>query len=191
MDEVKKMANEKRTTDGLRGLDERSALRGNDLVKVRTATVGDLGPLGAMFSRSSREAIYRRFRMAYADVPERVLLHLLDPNRHGGGALVAVSGGRVVGHAMHGRPEDGEAEFGMIVEDGWQSLGIGSQLLSELAREAAGRGIENFVCSSPHESRTTTRLSSPARTKGRRPATAESRRTRPGTLRSPVAPGAA
>lgn len=181
----------RRATDGLRGLAEESALRGGDLVKVWAAAVGDLGRLEAMFSRSSRETIHRRFRMAYADVPERVLPHLLDPNRHGGGALAAVSDDRVVGHAMHGRPEDGEAEVGMVVEDGWQSLGIGSLLLSELARNAARRGIETFVCSSPHESRTTTRLSSPARTKGRRPDTAESRRTRPGTLRSPVAPGAA
>jgi GNAT superfamily N-acetyltransferase len=183
-----------RVTGGMRGAVEGDSLRDNDLVRIRVATVGDLGGLGDMFSRSSRETIYRRFRMAYGDVPEQMLLHLLDPDRHGGEALVAVAGDEVIGHAMYGRPEGGKAEIGVVVEDGWQSLSVGGLLLTELAGKAAGRGVETFVCYSWHERRTATRLGGPALTEDRRPVAAETRRMEvptPGLEASPGAVGTA
>ena len=40
---------------------------------------------------------------------------------------------------------DGEAEMAIVVEDGWQSMGVGKSLLSELALRAKRRGIEAFT----------------------------------------------
>ena len=47
---------------------------------------------------------------------------------------------------MYARLGDGgEAEMAIIVEDGWQSKGVGKLLLSELAQRAKLRGIETFT----------------------------------------------
>jgi GNAT superfamily N-acetyltransferase len=47
---------------------------------------------------------------------------------------------------MYARLGDGgEAEMAIIVEDGWQSNGVGKLLLSELAQRARLRGIETFT----------------------------------------------
>ena len=60
-------------------------------------------------------------------------------------ALVAVTEEKVVGHAMYARLVDGtEAEIAIIVEDEWQSKGVGKSLLSELAQRARLRGVETF-----------------------------------------------
>ena len=100
-----------------------------------------------MFSRASCEAIYRRFHIPYPDVPERTLALMLDVDHHDKESLVAVAEeGEIVGHAMYVRLGDGgEAEMAIIVEDGWQSKGVGKSLLSELAQRARLRGIEIFT----------------------------------------------
>lgn len=131
--------------------------------------------------------------MPYPVVPGWMLTHLLDPERHGGEALVAVAGGEIIGHAMHGRPEGGEAEVAVVVEDGRQSRGVGRLLFSALAAGARTRGIETFVCSNPEENRNTIALGSPESAEDR-PGKAEGpRRSRvpaPGFAASPSATGA-
>ena len=39
----------------------------------------------------------------------------------------------------------GEAEMAIVMEDGWQSRGVGKALLRELAADAGRRGVETFV----------------------------------------------
>jgi len=123
------------------------------VVEVRDASIQDLDGLREMFSRSTRETIYERFHLPYRRVPEWILAHLLDPEKHRGHALVAVAGGMVIGHAMYGRPDAGEAEIAVMVEDGWQSRGVGKLLLSELSEAARRRSVEVFVCYSLVENR--------------------------------------
>jgi acetyltransferase len=99
-----------------------------------------------MFSRVSSETIYRRFLIPYSEVPERTLALMLDVDHHDKEFLVAVAEEEIVGHAMYVRLGDGgEAEMAIIVEDGWQSKGVGKLLLSELAQRAKLRGIEIFT----------------------------------------------
>ena len=102
-----------------------------------------------MFSRVSPETIHRRFHVPYPDVPERTLALMLDAeDHHDKESLVAVAQEEeeVVGHAMYARLRDGgEAEMAIIVEDGWQSKGVGKLLLCELAQRAKLRGIETFT----------------------------------------------
>jgi GNAT superfamily N-acetyltransferase len=112
-------------------------------VSVRGLSAGDEDGLRAMFRRLSRETIYRRFLMPYPRVPESLAVHLA---RHTDGrSLVAVGGGGIVGHAMYAGETGDEAEVAIVVEDGWQSRGVGKRLLAELARRAAGRGVETFT----------------------------------------------
>ena len=99
-----------------------------------------------MLSRLSPETIYRRFHLPYPNVPEWMLALMLDVDHHDKEVLVAVVEEEIVGHAMYVRVGNGsEAEMAIIVEDGWQSKGVGKSLLSELADRAGPRGIETFT----------------------------------------------
>jgi GNAT superfamily N-acetyltransferase len=115
-------------------------------VTIRVATPRDAEGLRAMFSRASSESVYLRFHTPFSDVPERMLAMMLDADHHHREVLLAVAGGEIVGHAMFARlGSTAEAEMAIIVEDGWQSKGVGKLLLSELARRARLGGIETFI----------------------------------------------
>jgi GNAT superfamily N-acetyltransferase len=99
-----------------------------------------------MFFRLSRETLHRRFHAPYSKVPEWALDLLLGVERYGGESVVAVASGEIVGHAMYVPSPDGcEAEVAVVVEDSWQSKGVGKLLLSELAARARQRGIGSFT----------------------------------------------
>jgi GNAT superfamily N-acetyltransferase len=115
-------------------------------VGIRVASPGDLERLRRTFSRSSSETIYQRFHLPYPVVPERTLALMLDVDHHDKESLVAVANEEVVGHAMYVRlGNGGDAELAIIVEDGWQSRGVGKLLLRGLAEAALRRGVETFV----------------------------------------------
>jgi GNAT superfamily N-acetyltransferase len=98
-----------------------------------------------MLSRLSRETIYKRFHLPMPHVPEWMLAYLTDVDHHDKEALVAQVGDEIVGHAMYACQEVREAEMAIVVEDRWQSRGIGRLLLSRLAEEAGRRGTEAFT----------------------------------------------
>lgn len=115
-------------------------------VYIRVATGYDREKLRAMFARSSPETVYRRFHMPYPEVPEWMAALMLAADHQEKESIVAVAEEKIVGHAMYVRlGDDGEAEMAIIVEDGWQSKGVGKSLLSELAERAKRRGIETFT----------------------------------------------
>ena len=122
-------------------------------VSIRVATPRDAERLRAMFSRVSPETIHRRFHVPYPDVPERTLALMLGVDHHDKESLVAVAEEEeVVGHAMYARLWDGrEAEMAIIVEDGWQSKGVGKSLLSELAETLMPVGSRVFVTPPPED----------------------------------------
>ncbi len=120
-------------------------------VSVRDLLAGDEPGLRAMLGRLGQDTIYMRFHTPYPRVPESMLAHLMGPVD--GRSLVAVAEGGIVGHAMYAGGPGGEAEVAVVVEDGWQSRGIGKLLLSGLARRAAGRGVEAFTAVALGENR--------------------------------------
>jgi GNAT superfamily N-acetyltransferase len=86
-----------------------------------------------LWPRLSRDTVYRRFHSP---------LHGLPPE-----AVVALVGGEVVGVARYDRsPADpATAEFAILVEDAWQGIGLGRQLLVELVDLAASRGVRTLT----------------------------------------------
>ncbi len=99
-----------------------------------------------MFSRVSTETIYLRFHSPYPHVPEQMLAFMSDTQGRYKQAFVAVAEGEIVGHAMYVVLGDGRrAEMAIIVEDGWQSNGVGKSLLCELARRARLGGVETLT----------------------------------------------
>lgn len=142
-----------RLAEGTGGTSAELVLPGGVVVRIRPSSRCDLDGLRDMFARLSGETIYQRFHVPYERVPDWAVRHLAAVNEHGGLSLVAAVGGRIVGHAMHAPPEDGEAEFAVVVEDGWQSRGIGRALIRRLALEARRRGVGRFVYASLWENR--------------------------------------
>src|SRR5215211_1441466 len=128
-------------------LDARQGITSSDdpEIRIRPVSSGDEDGLRAMLSRLSRETIHKRFHLPMPHVPEWMLVYLVDVDHDYNEALVALIGGEIVGHAIYARQEPREAEMAIVVEDRWQSRGIGRLLLSRLAEEAGRRGIEAFT----------------------------------------------
>ena len=117
-----------------------------EAIRVRVVSPGDEEKLRRMVCRLSRETIYRRFHAPYPRVPGWVLSRLAEAGRYDGESLVAIVGDEIVGHAMYVRVDNGrEAEVSLSAEDAWQPKGIGKLLLTEIAEEARGRGVEAFT----------------------------------------------
>ncbi len=112
---------------------------------IRAVSAGDREALRGMFRRLSARSIYLRFHMPYPSVPGWMLDLMIDVDHRDRESLVAVAGGEIVGHAMYVRENGAEAEVAVVVEDRWQSKGVGKLLLADLAREARRRGIETFT----------------------------------------------
>jgi GNAT superfamily N-acetyltransferase len=128
--------------------------RGIHAVSVRPVSSGDRERLAGMLARLSGRTIYERFHAPYPRVPGWLLAGMLEVDHRDREALLAVAGGEIVGHAMYAREgKSAEAEFAVVVEDGWRSRGIGKLLLCELAAEAGRRGIETFTGSVLGENR--------------------------------------
>jgi GNAT superfamily N-acetyltransferase len=124
---------------------ERIALSDSLEVLIRPVSPGDEDGLREMLSRLSRETIHKRFHLPMPRVPEWALAYLTDVDHYDKESLVALVGDEIVGQAMYVRQEAREAEMAVVVEDRWQSRGIGKLLLSRLAEEAGRRGIESFT----------------------------------------------
>jgi GNAT superfamily N-acetyltransferase len=115
-------------------------------VSIRAATPGDKEGLRRMFSRLSSKTIYRRFHLPYLNVPERTLALMSDGDHHDKEILLAVVGEEVVGHAMYVLSDnERDAEVAFVVEDRWQSKGVGKLLLARIAGRARSRGVEYFT----------------------------------------------
>ncbi|MGH3086946.1 MAG: GNAT family N-acetyltransferase [Rubrobacteraceae bacterium] len=114
-------------------------------LNIRRPSANDREKLRDMFDRLSEKSIHHRFHMPYPSVPEWMAVHLSKANRPGEGSLVAVAEGEIIAHAMYVVESLGEAEMAVMVEDRWQSRGVGKLLLFHLALEAKRRGVETFT----------------------------------------------
>jgi len=115
-------------------------------VSIQVATPDDKEKLRRMFSRLSPKTIYGRFHLGYPRVPEQMLDLMLDVDHYDKEALLAVAEEEIVGHAMYVKLADsGDAEVAFVVEDEWQSKGVGKLLLFELAEKGRLRGVETFT----------------------------------------------
>jgi GNAT superfamily N-acetyltransferase len=99
-----------------------------------------------LWDRLSPETVYRRFHAPLRRPPADAH-RLVEVDHDLREALVAVVGGEVVGVARYDRsPADpGTAEVAVVVEDAWQGIGVGRQLLGELTELAARRGVRNLT----------------------------------------------
>ena len=98
-----------------------------------------------LWDRLSPETVYRRFH-APLRLPPADAHRLVEVDHDLREALVAVVGGEVVGVARYDRsPTDPRtADVAVVVEDAWQGVGVGRQLLAELTALAGRRGVRTL-----------------------------------------------
>jgi GNAT superfamily N-acetyltransferase len=115
-------------------------------VSIRIATADDKEKIRRMFSRLSSKSIYRRFHLPYSEVPEQTLALVLDIDHCDKKSLVALAEEEIIAHVMYVRlGASRDAEVAFVVEDGWQSKGVGKLLLTHIAEEALLRGVDTFT----------------------------------------------
>jgi GNAT superfamily N-acetyltransferase len=112
-------------------------------VATRPIEDDDLARLLRLWPRLSPETRYRRFHAPVHTLPLTAVRHLVHVDHDAREAVVAVIGDEVVGVARYDRSpaEPAAAEFAVLVEDGWQGLGLGRQLMGEILELAAVRGV--------------------------------------------------
>jgi acyl-CoA synthetase (NDP forming)/GNAT superfamily N-acetyltransferase len=115
-------------------------LRDGSTVRIRPVEEGDREGLRALVEGLSDRSRWLRFFAGGANLDEYVRWALTAK----GTSLVALSGGKIVGHAAAVGIEPGWAEVAFEVADEWQGRGLGTALLGALADRAQAEGIEMF-----------------------------------------------
>jgi GNAT superfamily N-acetyltransferase len=100
-----------------------------------------------LWPRLSPDTVYRRFHAPVHHIPDDVVTRLVTVDHDLREAVAGVVGGEVVGVARYDRsPTDpATAEFAIVVENAWQGVGVGRQLLVELTELAASRGVRTLT----------------------------------------------
>jgi len=113
------------------------------VVRIRPIGAGDEAALKAMNQRLSDRSVYLRFFALDRRGADAHAHHLADGSP-GHQALVAESGGRVVGVASYEVLRPGEAEMAFLLDDAVHGRGIGTLLLEQLAAVAREAGINRL-----------------------------------------------
>ena len=100
-----------------------------------------------LWPRLSPDTVYRRFHSPIHGLTPETVQRLVTVDHDRREAVAAIVGGEVVGVARYDRsPADATtAEFAILVEDAWQGMGLGRQLLTELIELAATRGVATLT----------------------------------------------
>jgi GNAT superfamily N-acetyltransferase len=116
-------------------------------VATRPVRPDDQVLFGRMWPRLSPDTVYRRFHAPLHGLPADAVARLVTVDHDLREAVVGLVGGEVVGVARYDRsPADPTtAEFAILVEDAWQGVGLGRQLLLELVELAAERGVHELT----------------------------------------------
>jgi RimJ/RimL family protein N-acetyltransferase len=149
--------------DGFPGdVEQVVVLRNGASVRLRPIRADDAPRLIALCHRLSPRTIYQRFFSPRPLRPEEADA-LANVDYRERMALVAeVDTGQepdLIGVARYGPAEEAAmADIGLVVEDGWQGLGLGSILLKEILHAGARQGIRHFRADVLTENRRALRL---------------------------------
>ncbi len=110
--------------------------------------------LRSLFYRLSPETLYRRFHSPVSRPEQTQPQRLLDVDHHDREAVVAVSGGDIVGVARYHRKHGSDtAEIALVVADDFQRQGLATRMLGALHERAREEGVETFSMSMQADNR--------------------------------------
>lgn len=114
------------------------------LVTTRYGVADDKARIADLHARCSERTLERRFHAPLPRTSDALARRLLQPEN--GWSVVAEVDDEVVAMACGGPLSNQDLEVGILVQDSWQGSGLGSQLLGEIAAEAAARGYRTLRC---------------------------------------------
>lgn len=115
------------------------------LLAIRPISADDGDALVRFHGRLSPETQRRRFLVYHPVLAAREVERFTHVDHRRREALVAESGGNIVGVARFDRIGADCAEVAIVVADQWQRLGVGASLLRRLADRAREEGVRAFV----------------------------------------------
>jgi RimJ/RimL family protein N-acetyltransferase len=112
-------------------------------IVLRPIRPGDEPALTALYERLSPQTAYQRFFTVMRRMPPDWAHILANVDYDRRMAIVAIGpGGELIGVARYIYEERArEAEIAIVIEDRWQSRGLGTRLLGELVDYARGKAI--------------------------------------------------
>jgi GNAT superfamily N-acetyltransferase len=116
-----------------------------DLVQIRALEFADRDALLALDDHVSDRSLYRRFFIVSRHAADVYVDQLLRPCSADHQALVGLVDGELVGIASYERLDAVSAEIAVLIEDRYQHMGIGTQLIAQLASVARRNGIRRLV----------------------------------------------
>ena len=123
-------------------------LRNDASVRVRAIRPDDEPRLMALCRRLSPRTVYQRFFSVRRLLPEEAHAFANVDYRQRMALVAEVDDGRepeLIGVARYGPADEvTTTDIGLVVEDGWQGLGLGSILLEEILRAGEQGGIRQF-----------------------------------------------
>ena len=137
-------------------------LRNGASVRLGPISPDDAPRLMALCHRLSPRTVYQRFFSPRRLRPEEAQAFANVDYRERMAVVAEIDRGQepdLIGVARYG--PDGEAataDIGLVVEDGWQGLGLGAILLKEILHAGAQRGIRHFRADVLTENRRALRL---------------------------------
>ena len=131
------------------GVEHVVTLRDGGVVRVRPIRPDDEMRLQSFFERLSPRTVYQRFFTTYRRLPAAWYREFANVDYARRFALVAeevgVDGIRLRGVARWEPAEEaGALEIALVIEDAWQSRGVGTALFRLLIETAQARGYERF-----------------------------------------------
>ena len=136
-------------------------LRNGASVRVRAIRPDDERRLLALCGRLSPRTLYQRFFSFRRLLPEEARAFANVDYGLRMAVVAEVDDGpepELVGVARYGPSDEGTADIGLVVADGWQGLGLGSLLLEEILRAGEQRGVHQFSADVLTENRRALRL---------------------------------
>ena len=137
---------------GLRRHTDLIRLNSGQLLTLRFAEPEDAEALQDYFRRLSAQSRYSRFLGGISELPRVELDHFVHAGELDRFSILATTATKagdsnvsetIVGEARYGvEATSGKLEFGLSVADGWQGLGVGRVLLSNMECRAAASGAE-------------------------------------------------
>ena len=119
-------------------------LRDGRTCRMRPVRPADRDALAEFYESLSEETRYTRFFTGSVELASRDMERLLVADHREHVALLAFSGGEVIGVATFDAVGRAEAEIAFIVADSQQGRGLGSVLLEHLAAVAREAGFHRF-----------------------------------------------